>query len=130
MGPRYLGWVCLFCLCSPLQAFSQDADQPDAGKPAPKPAPTKPDASKTAPKKPGSCVAVSIEAAFASVGYDHIVTLTSACKKPMTCTVKTNVNPEPSTLQLDPGEAQSVVTWRGSPAREFTPNVVCVPTRS
>lgn len=133
MGPRYLGWACLLCLCGPLPVFSQDTDNPDAGKPAPKPdagksAPKQ--TSKPAPKKPGGCVDVSTEAAFASVGYDHIVTLTSACKKVMTCSVKTNVNPEPASVQLGPGESQSVVTWRGSPAREFTPDVTCVPVRS
>ena len=123
MGPRSLGWVCLLCLCAPLQASADDAGKPparDAGK-----APVK-----TAPKKPGGCVDVSGEASFASVGYDHIVTLTSGCKKRMTCSVKTNVNPEPASVELEPGQTQSVVTWRGSPAREFTPDVTCVPSKS
>ena len=75
--------------------------------------------------KAASCVDVQSEASFASVGYDHIVTLKNGCKKAMTCTVKTNVNPDPATLDLDPNEQKSVVTWRGSPAREFTPEVSC-----
>ena len=133
MGPRSLGWVffvCLTCLCAPVPVFADDAGR-DAGK-----APVK-DAgkdggkqpAKAKPKKAGGCVDVSAEASFASVGYDHIVTLTSGCKKRMACSVKTNVNPEPASVQLDPGEAQSVVTWRGSPASEFTPDVVCVPAK-
>jgi hypothetical protein len=77
------------------------------------------------PAKPGGCVDVKSEASFASVGYDHIVTLKSACKQPMSCSVKTDVNPEPATVDLEPGEAKSVVTWRGSPAREFKPEVSC-----
>jgi hypothetical protein len=81
----------------------------------------------SAPKKPGGCVDVSTEASFASVGYDHIVTLKSGCKKTMTCSVTTNVNPDPATVTLDPGESESVTTWRGSPAREFTANVTCNP---
>jgi hypothetical protein len=81
----------------------------------------------TAPKKPGGCVDVSTEASFASVGYDHIVTLKCACKKTMACSVKTNVNPDPASVTLAPGETESVTTWRGSPAREFTADVTCTP---
>jgi hypothetical protein len=77
------------------------------------------------PKKPGGCVDVRTDASFASVGYDHIVTLKSACKKAVVCSVRTNVNPEAAQLKLDPGEEKSVVTWRGSPAREFTADVSC-----
>jgi hypothetical protein len=76
-------------------------------------------------KKPGGCVDVKTEASFASVGYDQIVTLTSGCKQAMTCTVTTNVNPDPATVQLAVGATESVVTWRGSPAREFSANVTC-----
>jgi hypothetical protein len=83
----------------------------------------------SAPSKPGGCVDVHSDASFASVGYDHIVTLKSGCKRAMTCTVTTNVNPEPALVELAPGEEQSVVTWRGSPAREFTPNVTCNETK-
>lgn len=82
-----------------------------------------------APKKPGGCVEVTTKASFASVGYDHIVTLTSGCKVAMACKVTTNVNPEPANVQLAPGASESVVTWRGSPASEFSANVSCSPAR-
>ena len=75
--------------------------------------------------KPKDCIDVHAEASFASVGYDHIVTVKNDCKQPKTCSVKTNVNPEASIIDLNPGESKSVVTWRGSPAREFTPDVTC-----
>ena len=75
--------------------------------------------------KAKDCIDVRAEASFASVGYDHIVTVKNDCKQPKTCSVKTNVNPDAATLELEPGESKSVVTWRGSPAREFTPNVSC-----
>ena len=75
--------------------------------------------------KAGECVQVRTDASFATVGYDHIVTLKSACKNHVTCSVKTDVNPDATTLELDPGEEKSVVTWRGSPARVFTPIVKC-----
>jgi hypothetical protein len=75
--------------------------------------------------KPGGCVDVTTDARFASVGYDHIVTLKSGCTKTMKCTVTTNVHPEPIAVELAAGGVESVVTWRGSPAREFTADVTC-----
>lgn len=107
-------------------AAKKDASKKDAKKDAPKD-----DAKKDAPakdtsaKKPGDCVDVKSEARFSGVGYDHLVTLKSACKKRLKCVVRTNVNSEPATVTLDPGEEESVLTWRGSPAREFTPDVKC-----
>ena len=112
MAARALGWVGVMLLCGlGAPAGAQD----DA---------------KTPPKKVAGCVEVTTEAAFASVGYDHIVTLKSTCKKPMLCSVKTDVNPDATSVQLDAGETQSVVTWRGSPARVFRADVSCVPARS
>jgi len=105
-GQLHLAGLCLLYCASPV--LSEDAAKPT---------------------KPGGCVDVTTEAAFASVGYDHIVTLKSGCAKPITCSVKTDVNPESSSVQLDPGETESVVTWRGSPAREFKAHVVCAPPR-
>jgi hypothetical protein len=77
------------------------------------------------PKKLPECVEVTTEAAFASVGYDHIVRVKNACKATVSCSVKTDVNPDPATATLAPGESTSMVTWRGSPAREFKPDVSC-----
>jgi len=80
-----------------------------------------------AARAPKPCVDVRAEASFASVGYDHLVHLTNGCKKPMACTVKTDVNPDAAQVELEPAEAKTVVTWRGSPAREFKPDVTCKP---
>ncbi len=66
------------------------------------------------------------EASFASVGYDHLVHLANNCKKRVACTVKTNVNPDVANVALQPGERTTLVTWRGSPSREFTPDVSCL----
>jgi ABC-type Fe3+-hydroxamate transport system substrate-binding protein len=77
-----------------------------------------------------SCVDVHGDATFISVGYDHIVTLTSSCKVAMSCSVKTDVNPDATTVEIAPGEEKSVVTWRGSPARVFTPDVTCKETKA
>lgn len=80
---------------------------------------------KASPKL-ADCVQVRGEAYYASVGYDHLVHLKNGCKKAASCTVKTNVNPDAASVDLAPAEEKTVVTWRGSPAREFTPDVACV----
>ena len=74
---------------------------------------------------PATCVDVQGQASFASVGYDHLVKLTNNCKMRVACSVRTNVNPDAAHVSLAPSEATTVVTWRGSPAREFTPDVTC-----
>jgi hypothetical protein len=74
---------------------------------------------------PKDCIKVRGEASFASVGYDHLVHVSSSCPKPMSCSVKTNVNPDATVIEVAPNQTQTVVTWRGSPAREFTPIVSC-----
>jgi hypothetical protein len=78
-----------------------------------------------APPPPSKCVDYQTEAYFASVGYDHLVHLTNNCKSAATCSVKTNVNPDAASVRLAPGESRTVVTWRGSPSREFTADVSC-----
>jgi hypothetical protein len=72
-------------------------------------------------------VKLRTEAAFASVGYDHLVHLTNNCKTAVTCTVTTNVNPDAATASLGVGESTTLTTWRGSPAREFTADARCLP---
>ncbi|HKP64047.1 MAG TPA: hypothetical protein VJV78_45240 [Polyangiales bacterium] len=74
---------------------------------------------------PVSCVDVSQDAPYAGLGYDHIVKLTNNCKKPVSCSVKTDVNPKAQQVNLAVGEKKSIVTWRGSPAYAFTPDVTC-----
>jgi len=72
------------------------------------------------------CVAVVTEASFASVGYDHLVHVTNNCKRRVACTVTTSVNPEAASVDLAPGDSRTLVTWRGSPAREFTAEAKCL----
>jgi hypothetical protein len=43
----------------------------------------------------------------------------------MRCEVKTNANPKPTTVDVPRGEKRSVMTFRGSPAREFQADVSC-----
>ena len=71
------------------------------------------------------CVSWTKEARYEGLGYNHYVYLTSACKVVMECAVTTNVNPEPTTATVQPGGKATVLTFRGSPAREFTASVTC-----
>jgi hypothetical protein len=74
---------------------------------------------------PKSCVAVATSAPNVNYGYDHVVTLAATCEKPQRCTVKTNVAPNPVTVELAATETKSVVTFRGSPSSEFKAEVSC-----
>ncbi len=72
-----------------------------------------------------ACIRAWPEARYGALGYNHIVHIANGCDPPADCTVTTNVNPEPIAVTV-PGHKQiEVTTWRGSPAREFTPQVVC-----
>ena len=80
------------------------------------------------PKKaqPTTCVEVRKETPFFQ-GYNHIVVLESHCTERQRCEVSTDVNPETQTVEIAPEQVLRLLTFRGSPARNFTPNVVCKP---
>lgn len=72
-----------------------------------------------------ACVEMQPEARYRNNGYDHLVHLRSRCDRRTTCTVATDVNPTPVDVTVDPHQTLAVLTFRGSPAREFTPDVSC-----
>ena len=84
------------------------------------------DGEREPPKNP-KCVDVSPEARFSGYGYDHIVEIVNNCDKVMSCVLKTDVNPEPTRVSVAVKEKKSVVTFRGSPSREFKSDVQCKP---
>jgi hypothetical protein len=71
-----------------------------------------------------ACVEAWGEVRYRS-GYDHIVHVRNGCEKPVLCAVSTNVNPDPQKVTVPPKEEIEVLTFRGSPAREFVPKVDC-----
>ena len=73
---------------------------------------------------PSTCVKYRARIRY-SLGYDHLVDLENTCKKSVICSVKTNVNPQEQQVSLHADETSTVVTYIGSPAREFTPQVSC-----
>jgi hypothetical protein len=71
------------------------------------------------------CVRWRADSIYRNYGYDHVVTLFNGCDALATCTVTTNVNPDPIGVQVQPGKEAEVLTFRGSPAREFEARVRC-----
>jgi len=72
-----------------------------------------------------ACIEVSSEARYRGVGYDHIVRIDNHCDTTAVCDVSTNVNPEPIHVTVPSKQAAEVLTFRGSPAREFTASTQC-----
>lgn len=71
------------------------------------------------------CIGVSAQAIYRNYGYDHVVYLTNRCAGDAVCDVSTDVNPEPSHVDVPVNSTIEVLTFRGSPARTFTPKVAC-----
>jgi hypothetical protein len=74
-----------------------------------------------------ACIRSWPEARYRGLGYDHIVHIRDDCSTDALCAVSTNVNPLPILTTVRAGTEVDVVTWVGSPAREFTPIVRCGP---
>jgi hypothetical protein len=72
-----------------------------------------------------SCVVTWGESRFDGGAYDHWVSVSNECGAPVTCSVWTDVNPNVQVVPLDPRRVVEVLTFRASPARVFTPQVVC-----
>jgi hypothetical protein len=72
-----------------------------------------------------ACVESWPEVRMQAYGYNHIVHLRNTCSLAADCVVTTDVNPEPTRVTVDPKSETEVNTFLGSPARVFTPKVVC-----
>jgi hypothetical protein len=78
-----------------------------------------------APAREQACVGFAAEARFRNHAHDHIVRLLSRCQKTVLCAVTTDVNPRGVEVEVRPSEHVEVLTFRGSPAREFEARVAC-----
>jgi hypothetical protein len=74
-----------------------------------------------------SCWSSSDSAPYRGFGYDHVVTITNRCDKPLDCDVRTKVNPDPTHARVAGHATVEVITFHGSPAREFKSDVQCKP---
>jgi hypothetical protein len=79
--------------------------------------------------KPGdqaaTCVQWKSEVKYSGFGYNHLVHLDNQCDYVAVCHVTTNVNPKGVHETLKPKEKKTVLTMRGSAAREFKAQVSC-----
>lgn len=71
------------------------------------------------------CVDYRAEARHSGVGYDHWVHISNQCDHAVRCVVSTNVNPDQLALRVASKATETVLTWRGSPASEFTVTMSC-----
>lgn len=71
------------------------------------------------------CVHARAEARYIGFAYDHFVHIRNDCKQTAACTVTTNINPDPIDVRVAAGRTRSVLTYRASPAREFTYTLRC-----
>jgi hypothetical protein len=71
------------------------------------------------------CVTVRGEARWGADAYNHVVVVENRCAARARCRVATDVNPQPTTLEVPAGATREVVTFLGSPASAFTPRVQC-----
>ena len=78
-----------------------------------------------APSALPACISVGTDARYVPYGYNHVVLLQSGCSKAATCTVATDVNPQPITAEVAPSASVEVLTFSGSPAQAFRARVTC-----
>ena len=72
-----------------------------------------------------ACIQVQTESRYVPYGYDHIVTLRNGCSRAASCTVSTDVNPQPTTVEVASAATVEVVTFKGSPTTQFVARVAC-----
>jgi hypothetical protein len=72
-----------------------------------------------------ACVEYWPEVRYRNYGYDHLVHLWNRCDVRAVCDVASDVNPKPVRVEIAARDRIEVLTFRGSPAREFTPQVDC-----
>src|SRR5687767_12052255 len=72
-----------------------------------------------------ACLTVATESIYVPYGYNHIVRLKSACPKPITCQVSTDVNPEKQTVAVAPNTTVEVTTFLGAASQTFVARVGC-----
>jgi hypothetical protein len=72
-----------------------------------------------------ACVEAWGDARYGAAGYDHYVHVRNHCERAVECRVWTNVNPARTDLTVPSHGENEVLTFRGSPAREFVPHAEC-----
>lgn len=71
------------------------------------------------------CVRVWGEARYRNSGYDHIVHVNNGCSAPALCEISTSANPTHTRLTVLPRQEVELLTFQGSPARDFDVHAEC-----
>lgn len=71
------------------------------------------------------CVHATAIARYGAMAYDHWVHVENTCPNTVRCTVHTDVNPTPTSIELEAGQSRDVATFHGSPATAFVATVEC-----
>ena len=79
-------------------------------------------------ENPDRCVKFRTESRYRT-GFEHWVHNNNTCKAEAKCSVTTDVAPNPRRVTLAAGQKESLLTFRGSPARNFKASVVCKLTK-
>ena len=82
------------------------------------------DAGAGAPAMP-ACIHYRADSRYVPYGYNHVVVIENGCSKPATCTVSTDVVPQPQNVEVPSGKTAEVTTFMGSPQQSFTPRGRC-----
>ena len=72
-----------------------------------------------------ACIRVATQSRWVPYGYNHIVIIEDGCSKAATCTVSTDINPQPQTAEIPSGQTVEVVTFMGANAMSFVAKVTC-----
>ena len=72
-----------------------------------------------------ACITWQTEVRYRPYGYDHVVVIHNECDRNATCGITTNVNPNEIRVVVEAGRDAEVVTFAGSPSRDFTAAVHC-----
>ena len=72
-----------------------------------------------------ACVSISTQARYVPYGYNHVVILKNGCSKIAKCTVATDVNPQPTSVEVASAATIEVLTFAASPAATFKAQVTC-----
>jgi hypothetical protein len=96
----------------------------DSGAPSPRHMSDHESDDKSEDKKKPPCWSFESSVRYVS-GFDHLVTIKNDCEKPAFCTVSTDVNPVEQKVTVNAKSSETVLTYRGSPARVFVAKVNC-----
>ena len=72
-----------------------------------------------------ACIHVTTDSRYVPYGYNHVVIVRNGCSKPATCSVATDVVPQPQAVEVPARATVEVTTFMGSPQQGFVAKVSC-----